>query len=118
MNTGEEFVKKIRPLGAALFLLAFVLFLIMAFSSGRPPIPGYEPPQTSEYYAQSKDTLSELKTELETNVFPALGGGPVACELEADRLLVTIAKEDYFRIRAAILRYFDPYLFEIVEAES
>lgn len=116
MNTGEEFVKKIRPLGAALFLLAFVLFLVMAFTSGRPPIPGYAPPQSVEYYAWSEERLNELKAELEQNVFPALGGGVTDCRVFEGRLHLTIEKKQYPKLRSALLRYYGNELFTFAEA--
>ena len=117
MTTGEEFVKKIRPLGAALFLLVFVLFLIMAFSSGRNPLPGYEPPQTSEYYAQDESRLLELQAELEENVFPVLGGGVEDCRVEGGKLRLTLKKESFFQLRKALLYHYESNLFEFIEAD-
>ena len=117
MTAGEDFVKKIRPLGAALFLLAFVLFLVMAFRSGKPPIPGYSPPQSSEYYAQSEKQLNELKVELEQNVFPALGGGVADCRVSGEKLHLTIEKQQYPKLRSALLYYYDYGLFTFAEVE-
>lgn len=117
MNTGEDFVRKIRPLGAALFLLAFALFLVMAFTSGKPPIPGYEPPQSAEYYARSEERLNELKAELEQNVFPALGGGVTDCRVSEGKLQLTIEKKQYPKLRSALLHYYESELFTFAEAE-
>lgn len=118
MNTGEDFVRKIRPLGAALFLLAFVLFLVMAFTSGKPPIPGYAPPRSAEYYAQSEETLNELKSELEQNVFPALGGGVTDCSVSEGKLRLTIEKKQYPKLRSALLHYYESGLFTFAETEG
>ena len=118
MNTGEDFVRKIRPLGAALFLLAFVLFLIMAFTSGRPPISGYTPPQSAEYYARNEESLNELKAELEQNVFPALGGGVTDCRVSEGKLHLTIQKKQYPKLRSALLHYYESGLFTFAEAEG
>ncbi len=114
--TGAEFVKKIRPLGCALFLIMFIVLLVYLFTAGREPVKGYVPPHDSEYYAQSADTLSELGHELETNVFPALDGVK-SCAVEGDRLVVTVDAQEYIVVRAAVLRYYDESLFEFVKDE-
>ena len=117
MNAGQEFVKKIRPLGVALFLILFVLFLYICFTAGTNPIPGYESPHDSEYYSRSDSTLEELKTELEANVFPKLGGVE-SCAVSDGKIKVVIDSESFATSRSAILRYYDENLFEFTKKES
>ncbi|MEA4894762.1 MAG: hypothetical protein VB064_05825 [Oscillospiraceae bacterium] len=113
MTAGQDFVKKIRPIGAAMFLLLFALFLYICFSSGSNPLAGYQAPHDSAYYAQSGETLEELKTELETNVFPKLSGIEI-CSVSDGRLAVTIDSVSFSRDRAAILSCYDESLFEFI----
>ena len=117
MGAGQEFVKKIRPLGVVLFLVLFVLFLYICFTAGTNPIPGYESPHDSVYYSQNADTLGELKTELEANVFPKLGGIE-SCAVSDGKIKVVIDSENFATSRSAILRYYDESLFEFTKKES
>ena len=117
MSAGQDFVKKIRPIGSAFFLLLFVLFLITCFTPGKNPIPGYEAPRDSEYYAQSDSTLAELKTELEANVFPKLGGIK-SCRITDGKLNITLENNFYSSSRLAILSYYEEDLFEFTKAAS
>jgi hypothetical protein len=110
-TAGEDFVKKIGPIGAALFLLLGIATTVILFTAGRDPIPGYAPPQDTAYYAAH---LDELQAELEASVFPALSGA-VSCREENGRLEIVIRKEDFAVTRAAILRYFDGSLFIFTE---
>ena len=111
MTAGEDFVKWLRPAGCALFLGILILVLIICFSSGRDPIPGYAPPHDTAYYAQSAETMEELKAELEENVFPQLEG-VLQCEARGGVLEIQINSEHFAVTRAAILRYYDSSLFE------
>ena len=70
MTAGQQFVKWLKPVGCGIFLLVFVLFFIMCFTA-KAPVEGYTVPHDSQYYAEH---LDELKTELETNLFPRLDG--------------------------------------------
>ena len=114
MGTGQEFVKKIKPFGSFLFLLIFVLFLLICFTSGKKLIPGYESPHESSYYSQNDATLTELKSELETNIFPHLEG-ITDSRVSNGKLVVTIAADSYYVSRSAILKYYDVSLFEFVQ---
>ena len=107
MTAGESFVKTIRPLGCVLFLALAVLVAAVCLTSGRKPIPGYEPPLTAAEYAAD---LYALETELETNVFPALAYDMTA-DVTGDVVTVTVENENFVAGRAAILRYFDESLF-------
>jgi len=108
---GEEFVKKIKPFGCALFLFAMVFFFVYAFTSGKAPIEGYEPPQTTEYYAAH---LSELETELEERVLPHIEGA-ADCAVGEGVVVVTLRERGFAAARGDILHYFDPSLFEFVK---
>ncbi len=113
MTTGQDFVKKIRPIGAAMFLMLFVLFLIICFTARPDPLSGYEAPHDSTYYTQNDTTLGELKTELETNVFPKLIGVE-SCTVSEGRLEIVIDSATFKDCRYALLKHFDKSLFELV----
>ena len=111
MNTGADFVKRIRPVGCVLFLLLAAAVVVLCFTTGRDPIPGHEAAHDTAYYEAN---LPALQAELEAEVFPALAG-VVACRAEGDRLLVTLRGPDFAVTRAAILRYYDAGLFTFSE---
>ena len=113
MTAGQSFVKAIRPLGCVMFLALAVLVVAVCLSSGRKPIPGYEPPLTTEQYAAD---LYALEAELEENVFPALDY-EMSAEVTADSVTVTVENENFVAGRAAILRYFDESLFVFERGE-
>jgi len=117
MSAGQDFAKKIGPIGSAFFLLLFVVFLVYCFTAGTNPIPGYEAPHDSSYYSQNTTTLSELKTELETNVFPKINGIE-DCTLSNGKLEITIDNGSYTKSRSAILKFYDKSLFEFINADS
>ena len=117
MSAGQDFAKKIGPLGGAFFLLLFVLFLIYCFTAKPNPLAGYTPPRTSSYYAQSAATLSELKAELEANVFPKLEGEE-SCSVKDGKLVLVIDSADFKTSRSAILRYYNDSLFEFVSNDT
>ena len=113
-TAGQQFVKSIRPLGMALFLIVAVLVTVLCLTSGSDPIPGYKAPESTEYYAAHPDALV---SELEENVFPRLPEYDMTAEAQADGVFVTIDSEHYVRGRAAILQYFSVKLFTFIEAE-
>lgn len=110
-SAGQEFVRWLGPTGCVIMLTVFVLMLATCFLSGRAPIPGYTPPQSSEYYAAH---LDELKTELEKNVFSVMGGVEES-RIDGGKLVITISAPDLDTTKAAVLRYYDAGLFEFVE---
>ena len=55
---GQDFVKMLKPVGCALFLLLFVIFLIFCFTA-KAPLDGYVKPQTIEYYSTHLDELEQ-----------------------------------------------------------
>ncbi len=115
MTAGQEFVKKIRPAGVALFLLIFILYLIICFTSRPDPLAGYEAPHNSTYYAQSDEALGELKAELEANVFPKLAGDE-SCTVKDGKLEIVTGGENFNTCRSAILKHFDAELFEFIRS--
>ena len=81
----------------------------MCFTADGAPVKGYAVPHDSEYYSEHID---ELKTELETNLFPALEGIE-DCHVAGDKLVITIDSEHYEDSSKAILHYYTENLFSI-----
>ncbi|MGI5977873.1 MAG: hypothetical protein ACOX66_00035 [Oscillospiraceae bacterium] len=113
VNPGLEIARRITPFGCILLLAVFVLFMVFCLSSGKNRLPGYTAPHDTEYYSQSDERLTELKTELEANVFPKLGGVE-RCEVKDGKLEVTIPRANYNDLRAALLHVYDESLFTFV----
>ena len=111
-HPGFQIVRWLRPGGAAIVLIVFVLFLVFCFSSGKAPIKGYEPPQDTEYYAEH---LDELASELNDVVLPQIDESASA-EVTGDTVTVTASHDSYVTTRAAVLKYFDRTLVEFKEA--
>jgi len=112
MTAGEEFVKKLRPVGCAILLIAAIAVVAICLSSGRDPIKGYAAPESTEYYAAHPE---ELADELESRVLPELEGVR-ACLVRSDGLVeIVIDSEDFAVTRSAVLRYFDADLFIFTE---
>lgn len=103
---GQDFVKKIGPWGCVLFLSLAILVTAICFTAGANPLPGYEAPHDTAYYAQN---LAELAAELNENVLPLLGD-PSKAEVSGDKVLITVKAESFVPNRAAILHYFDESL--------
>ena len=110
---GEEFIKKIRPVGCALFLIMAVLVTAVCLTAGRDPIKGYKAPETTEYYAEHP---AELQAELEANVFPQLEG-VAGSRIENGVLVVELHTDSFAVTRSALLYYFDESLFELERVE-
>ena len=113
-NTGLSFVKKITPFGMAFFLFLFVVFMVVSFMSGIEPVKDYEAPNTSEYYAQNEETLAELYAEIGENVLPYLDGVEDS-EIADGKITITTTEKEFFKVRAAVLRYYDESLFEFIK---
>lgn len=112
-TAGQTFVKNIRPAGCALFLILAILVTAVCLTSGRDPVPGYEAPQTMNFYAENPEALV---AELETGIFPALEYDMTAA-VTGGTVTVTIEDESFVIGRAAILRYFDESLFTFERGE-
>lgn len=117
MTAGQDFVKKIGTFGSVFFLLLFVLFLAYCFTVKPAPLAGYVSPHDSTYYGQNNTTLGELKTELETNVFPKLNGDE-SCQISNGKLVVMLDPKIYEATRSDILNYYDESLFEFTDQGS
>lgn len=113
-TAGQEFARAVKPAGCVLLFLILIGVLYICFTSGKDPVPGYEAPQDTAYYAQH---LEELQTELENNVFPELEGVE-GSEVDGDHLNVKIQSDSFAVSRAAILRYYDISLFEFERIEE
>lgn len=110
MNTGEEFVKKLKPLGCAAFLLLTALTVLICFTSKGVAVDGYVPPQDSEYYAEH---LDELKQEIEENLLPLIGVN-ADLELTSNAVRITAGEDDLNTLRPRVIHYYDAELFEFV----
>lgn len=106
-TAGQTFVKNIRPAGCTLFLILAILVTAICLTSGRDPVPGYEPPQTTEYYAADPEALA---SELETNLLPYLEYD-ISVAVTGETVTVTVEDKNFVAGRAAVLRYFDESLF-------
>lgn len=109
-RSGQWLWKNLKPFGCILCLVIMVLTIGICLTAGKDPIPGYEAPADSSYYAEHLDAL---EAELEANVLPHLDG-IVSCETADNRLVITIAEANFAASRGAVLRYFDDGLFEFV----
>ncbi len=105
-SAGQDFVKKIGPAGCILFLALAVLVTALCFTAGKNPVPGYEAPQSAEYYVNH---LGELADELNENVLPYLEAPSVAA-VTGDTVTVTVDADSFVPTRAAVLRYYDESL--------
>ncbi len=110
-HPGFQIVRWLRPGGAAIVLIIFILFLVFCFTSGRAPIKGYEPPEDAEYYAEHLDALA---AELNDVVLPQIDENASA-EVTGDTVTVSTTHDAYVTTRAAVLKYFDRTLVEFAE---
>ena len=108
MTAGEEFVKKLRPVGCVVFLVMFAAFMTLCFTAaGNAPVKGYNPPHDTKYYSTH---LDELRAELEENLLPQLEG-ETECEVNGDRLSVTVDAEHFDTVKKALVHYYTEKLF-------
>ena len=71
MTAGQEFVKRLKPIGCVIFIVMFALFLVICFTAaGNAPVKGYIPPHDTEYFSSH---LDELKAELEEKLLTLPG---------------------------------------------
>ena len=107
-QSGQWLWKNLKPFGCILCLVLMVAMILVCLTAGTDPIPGYEPPESNEYYAENH---AELMAELEEKVFPNLEG-VISCYEFGERVKVVIEHEHFAQTRSAIGRYFDISLFE------
>ena len=109
-TSGQWLWKTLGPFGCILALALMVLALVLCFTAGTDPIPGYEPPESDAYYAAHPD---ELARELTENVLPRLEGD-AAVSVSGGSVIVSVEPERYAAARSALLHFFDRSLLEIV----
>ena len=110
-------LKKLKPIGIVVILGAAVLALILCFTADMGIPPKYESLHDAEYYLQSEETMNELISELEENVFPGLEGiTSYGYDPTSGKLRITIERGSYGRVEQVLLRDFDERLFEFLKA--
>lgn len=109
-RSGQWLWRNLKPFGCILCLVLMVAMILICLTAGTDPIPGYEPPMDSGFYAS--DT-GALERELEENVLPHLEG-IVDCAQADGKIVLTIEEAFFAKSRSAVLRYFDGELFEFV----
>ena len=114
LSGGEWLMKSFGKAGCIFVLLMAAVGIFICFTAGTDPIKGYEAPLSTEEYAASP---AILKAELEENVFPHVEG-VLGCEVRAGGVTVTLAEDSFVVTRAALLRYFDESLLELVKAPA
>ena len=108
MTAGQEFVKRLKPIGCVIFIVMFALFLVICFTAaGNAPVKGYIPPHDTEYFSSH---LDELKAELEEVLLPQLDG-EAECAVTGDRLTVTVDAEHFDAVKKALVHYYTDKLF-------
>lgn len=88
-------LKKLKPLGIVLILGCSILALIMCFTVDMGVPKPYESIHSVEYYRQNEETMKELVSELEINVFPNLAG-IYNYEIDTENMvLIVYVNEEY-----------------------
>ena len=111
-TSGQWLWKTLGPFGCVLALALMVMALVLCFTAGTDPIPGYEPPKSNAYYAEHPD---ELARELTENVLPRLEG-EASVSVSGGTVVVAVGPDRYAATRSALLHFFDRTLLEIVQA--
>ena len=109
-TSGQWLWKTLGPFGCILALALMGAALLLCFTAGTDPIPGYEPPENDAYYAAHPD---ELARELTENVLPKLEG-EASVTVSGDTVVVAVGPDRYAATRSALLHFFDRSLLEIV----
>ena len=112
-TSGQWLWRTLGPFGCVLALVLMVGALVLCFTAGTDPIPGYEVPESSEYYAAHPD---ELARELTENVLPRLEG-EASVSVSGGTVIVSVEPDRYAATRSALLHFFDRSLLEIVQVE-
>ena len=106
-NTGADFVRILKPVGAVVCLLMFILLLVVCFLPGNSGV-AYEPMEI-----KSITTPQMLADELSENLLPQLDG-VVDCSVTGDVITITTTRRGFAPVRRTVLHYYDPALFEFV----
>lgn len=116
MDAMNQFLKKIGPVGSAIFLGIFLLYLVMCFTQGKDELKDYDPPRDGAYYRLH---LGELARELEDNVMPRLEGIESVTWREGEKTVtVTITEDRFFPVRRSLLRHFPSELLTLEKEVS
>lgn len=108
MTAGQDFVRMLKPVGCAIFLIIFVSFLVICFTAGdKAPVNGYLPPHDTEYYSTH---LDELCAELSDNLLPQLGAD-AQLRIDGERITVTADSEQMQSVKTALTHYYTDVLF-------
>lgn len=105
-DPGAQIVRWLGPVGCVLVLLLSAVGFVFCLTYGTDPVPGYEPPHDTAYYAAH---LPELAQELNEHVLPQVEESASAAAGTA-RVTVTMDESRLANTRAAVLRYFDESL--------
>lgn len=108
MTAGQDFVRMLKPVGCAVFLIIFAAFLVICFTAGdNAPVKGYLPPHDTDYYSEH---LDELCAHLEDTLLPQLNPG-AECRVEGDKVVVTADSEHIDSVKTALVHYYTDALF-------
>lgn len=108
MSAGEEFIKWIRPAGAVLVISLFILVTFMLFTAKGAPVDGYTPSESAEYYSEH---LDELCDEINDRLIPKMELSDVTAEVTDGKIAVSGEYENVWRLRFAVIHYFNEDLF-------
>ncbi|MBQ2603258.1 MAG: hypothetical protein II583_07615 [Oscillospiraceae bacterium] len=111
LSAGEGFVKFIRPAGAALFLILFVIVTVFLFTAKGTPVEGYEPPHDSSYY---REHTEELAAEIEENMLPLIDAEGVTVSVSGGKVLIAGAEDGLRTVRQGVIHYYAEDLFEFL----
>ena len=103
MTAGQAFVKKLRPIGCAIFLLILLCFLLISFLSGKGNVldtAGYAVPETLD--CTDADALGQ---ELENSLLPLLPGNG-ECYVEKGRLHLVFDSAEFSDCRETVLHFY------------
>lgn len=112
MNAGADFVKWIRPAGAAVILALFILVTFMLFTVRGVAVEGYAPSETREYFSAHTE---ELCAEVNERLIPKMGLEGVFAEVKDGVIAVSGEKEGVRKLRFAVIHYFNEKQFSFSE---
>lgn len=102
-NSGSWLWKNLKPFGCILCLVCMAAMLIVCFSSGMEDVPGYERPESREFYLSHPQ---ELAGEIINGLAPELEH-IIDCQVDGDKVTVFIEQGHLVSTRSVILKYFD-----------
>ena len=107
-------LKKLKPLGIILILGCSILALITCFTADMGVPPKYDSVHEPEYYRQSEETMQELISELEENVFPNIEGIlSYSINIETKKIDIVTDPDYTEKVRLVLERDFGTELFTV-----